>query len=314
MVFHVLPDAVGNLFQFALDVGRIENGIYRAAEFNPPEIVVLGVVDAFVVELYAGDGGFGRGVIEVVVREMISPVGSGEGMVLVGLAQLQEDGVAHGAGVAAFMQIGLVELVRKLAAAAEFGAAQAQDAVARAVQEEFAAQAVVGVGIGVPGLDGGNAGPVHFHLVHGGVQQQGDVGLGNDGGINDIVPKRIALEGVVAEVPQLHFLQDAGFLILVFENAHNAHPAFAGGVSAQHGTVLHQDDGGAVTGRRDRCANAGQAAAAHHDIRVFFHVADHLGILFREHLGLNGKGKRHQDDSAERFENPVHRLILLRRF
>ena len=170
------------------------------------------------------------------------------------------------------------------------------------------------VSIGVPGLDGGNAGPVHFHLVHGGVQQQGDVGFGNDGGINDIVPKRIALEGVVAEVPQLHFLQDAGFLILVLEHAHNAHPAFAGGVSAQHGTVLHQDDGGAVTGCRYRCAHAGQAAAAHHDIRLFFHVADHLGILFREHLGLNGKGKRHQDDSAERFENPVHRLILLRRF
>ena len=60
--------------------------------------------------------------------------------------------------------------------------------------------------------------------------------------------------------------------------------------------------------------SAARHGAAHHDIRLFFHVADHLGILFREHLGLNGKGKRHQDDSAERFENPVHRLILLRWF
>ena len=99
MVLHIFPYAIGNAFEFELDVVGVLDGVDRAAVFYPPVVVVLRE-RLLVVELDAGNRGFRLVIVEVVIGKMVCPVRSCERMVLICLSELEQDGIAHCLGIA----------------------------------------------------------------------------------------------------------------------------------------------------------------------------------------------------------------------
>lgn len=193
-------------------------------------------------------------------------------------------------GVSAFGEIALVELAREFAAAAIFRAGKPEDTVAGAVCKKLSFYQILRISICIPCLHRRDTISIHNDILDGGVEQQLDIGFIDDRRIDHVIPKGIALEGIVAEIPKLHFLQDAGLLVLIFQNADNAHPHFARGVSAEDWTVLDKNDLRPVPGSRDRGANAGKSAAADDQVALKLYIFDDLGILFRQHGADLGMG------------------------
>lgn len=177
VVFHVVPDAVGHAFEFALDESGVVDDVEVAAEFDPPEVVVVGVwVDVGEVGLAELWGEFAFG--EEVVVVAVSPGWGEEWVMGVGLAELEEDGVSHGAAVAAAgLEEVLVEFAWVFASVSAVGAGEVEDAVAGAVGEALGGDAVVSVFVGVPGGDGGDVWAVGGDGVDGGVEEEGEVGF-----------------------------------------------------------------------------------------------------------------------------------------
>ncbi len=261
MVLHVVPDAVGHALEFALDASGVVDDVEVAAEFDPPEVVVVGVwVDVGEVWLSELWGEFAFGEEGVVV--VVCPGWWEEGVVGVGPAELEEDGVSHGAAVAAAgLEEVLVEFAWVFASVSAVGAGEVEDAVAGAVGVALGGDAIVSVFVGVPGGDGGDVGAVGGDGVDGGVEEESEVRLLDGEGIEDVVPEGVAHQGVVVDVVELELLEESGLLAVFAVGAADAHADFAGGVAAEDGAVLDEDDGGAVAGGGDGRAESGESAA-----------------------------------------------------
>lgn len=71
-------------------------------------------------------------------------------------------------------------------------------------------------------------------------------------------------------VLEFEFFDDSGFASAraraVAIGADDVHFDFAGSVAAEHGAILHEYDLRAVTRRRERGTDAGQAAADHDEV------------------------------------------------
>lgn len=216
-------------------------------------------------------------------------------------------------GVSAFGEIALVELAREFAAAAIFRAGKPEDTVAGAVRKKLSFYQILRISICIPCLHGCDTISIHNDILNGSVEQQLDIGFIDDRRIDHVIPKGIALEGIVAEVPKLHFLQDAGLLVLIFQNADNAHPHFARGVSAEDRTVLDKNDLRPVPRRRNGSADPGEASAADNQVGLQFDILNNFGVLLRQHglLGLGGNGDKGQDPRAECPEKTLHSVSLL---
>lgn len=65
----------------------------------------------------------------------------------------------------------------------------------------------------------------------------------------------------MVDVVELEFLEESCFLAVLAVGAADAHADFAGGVAAEDGTVLDEDDGGAVSGGGDGGAETGESAS-----------------------------------------------------
>ena len=229
-------------------------------------------------------------------------------MILVGLSELEQQGIAHSVAVASFMEASLAKFIGEFTSAAEFRSAQAEYAVAGAVGKELAPDQVAGVGVDVPGLHGRYPFPVHYHVLDGCVEQQFDVGLTDYCRINYVVPYGVALQGVVVEIAQLHLFQDACLLVLVLEHSDYTHAHLAGSVASKHGAVLDQHDLCAVAGCGNSSAHAGEASARDHQLGLEFHILDYLGILLREHslryrLDAEGQKQRSTCDYSDNLHN-----------
>ena len=149
-----------------------------------------------------------------------------------------------------------------LAAEAEFGAGQRrQDAVAGAVEEQRRPDVMPGLGGELPALDGDDAAAVHLGVQAGAVEQRVEVFLEADFLVEDAVPDRVVLIGIAVEVLEQDFLDDAGLAVVFAVGAADPHADLGGGVAAEHRPFLHDHDAGAMAGRRDCRAQAGQAAA-----------------------------------------------------
>ena len=104
----------------------------------------------------------------------------------------------------------------------------------------------------------------------GGFEQEGDVGLGDDLVVEEEVPEFPAALGVVDGIVEADFLEDAAFApagaAFVGVGADDVHFDFGGGVAAEAGAVLDEDDLGAVAGGGDGGADPGEAAAGDEEI------------------------------------------------
>ena len=161
--------------------------------------------------------------------------------------------------------------------------------------------------IGIPTLYGSYPLAVHNDVLHGGVQQQGDVRLLDHGRIYDVVPEGIALQRIVEEVAALHLLEYAGLLTLAFLDSDYAHPHFAGSIASEHGTVLDEDYLRTVS-----CSGNGGADSANHNLSVVFKVPHDLGVLFGAQLRIAVERQKHQkrQQGCEKlFGRLVHIII-----
>ena len=83
-----------------------------------------------------------------------------------------------------------------------------------------------------------------------GVEQEADVGLEDDLFIEQQIPLRVNAGRIAGGILEAEFLHDAGLAAAGFGTvavgANDVHFDFAGSVAAQHGSVLHKDNPGAI--------------------------------------------------------------------
>ncbi len=147
----------------------------------------------------------------------------------------------------------LVEFVLALATHAVLGAGlDAEATVAGAIEEDGGFHGELVLGRGARCGDGLDAVAVHDDAVDGGVEEQGDVGLGDDLVVEQLVPHVRRALGVPDGVFQTQLLDDARLAgvrdLAVAVGADDVHADFGGGVAAEDVAVLDEDDLGAVAG------------------------------------------------------------------
>ena len=226
---------------------------------------------------------------------MVGPGRRDEGAVFRALPELEENGAAHRPVVAVGVhQEVFVEFGDLFAPVAELRAGEAQDAVAGAVGEERAGEAVAAVFIAVPARHRLDFAVLRLDLLHGRVQEEGQVLLLDRQGVHFVVPPRVAHEWVAVDVVELELLEEARLLAPLPVGAANAHADFAGGVSPQHGPVLDEDHLDPAARGGDGAKEPGKASA--YDDEVGLEVAFGYGgtVLFRFHGArrINYRGGR----------------------
>ena len=218
--------------------------------------------------------------LEVLFLELANPGRGDEGLGFVVLAAGDEDGAAEGVLVGDVLGECLAVVALGFAAHVVVGAGfDPEAAVAGAVGEELGAddEVVLGeVAHGAHGLD-------HAILDLGaddiGVEEQGDVGFKLHLLVEQQIPLRVAACGVAHGVLEAEFLDETGLAAAGFSavavGADDVHLDLAGGVAAEHGTVLNENDAGAATGGRDGGADAGKSAAG--DKKIGFDGVEGIG-------------------------------------
>ena len=248
-VLHVVPHAVADLQQLVAAAVGIVDAVPLAAQLDPPEVV--GLVVVLIGKILIGLVG-------------IRPGGGREGHRMVGLADLEEAAHAHRLLVCHVGRDALVEVCLRLSAVPIMGARQRrQDRVTRAVGKIGGGDDVEGLGVGLPRLDAHDAVAVHGGVEAGGAQQQGQVFLRLCLFVQHAVPKGVFEGGVLIEVFEEDLLADAALAVVLAVGAADPHSDLAGGVAAQHGTILHQHHLSAVARRRNGTAKPRHAAADH---------------------------------------------------
>ena len=281
VILHILPNTVGNLLQLELRLVGIEDCIeLDTRTLNPPEVVVVGTPDNLVVELLLWICGLWSRIVEILICEVVSPIGSLERMVLLGESQLQEDRVTHGV-VCSFLAcyIRLVVLALGLHATTILRTRKAENTIARAVQEQLSRNGVFGVVVAVPALYGCNLLATHHNIAYRGVEQKTNVRLLNHGRVDNIVPQRVALQWVVEEVATLHLLDDTRLLTLVLTDTDDTHTHLARCVTSEHWAILDKDNLRAVTSSRNSCTYARQTTTADNNRCIHLDMAYHLVVL-----------------------------------
>ena len=214
---------------------------------------------------------------EVALIQSHGPVGldelDGTALVLSNVVQ----GVAHGLAVALFGSVLLVVDLLALTADGVLSASEvAQSTVAGAVHVDLAFDseallsghliAVHPLDLLAVGMDG----------LHGGVQIDGQVLLSLGCAPQDCVPDRVVIVIVQVLVLQHQFHQNAGLgsvlLAPVAGSAGDVHSHFGAGVTAEDGTILHQNSLRAFTGGSDSGTQTTHTAADDDNIKLLLHT------------------------------------------
>ena len=261
VVLVVVPEAVGDAQKLVAHLLGVGDGVLHAAKLEPP------VVPA------GGEGADPR--LEVGVGGIdMRPGRRREGLGRRHFARLDEAAHAHCAGVGLLMAERLAELGAGLAADAEVGARERrEDAVARAVGEEFGADGDPLLRRRLPAGDGGDAVAVHLDLVARAVEEKLDARLVADGAVEDGVPDREDAVGVAVAVVEEKIFDEAG-LVEALAAAADPHANLGRGVAAEDGAVVHQRDGGAVARGGDSREHAGEATADDAEVHLVDFVCE----------------------------------------
>ncbi len=129
---------------------------------------------------------------------------------------------------------------------------------------------MTGLGRELPACDADDVVPLHLGLYARAIQDGRDVGLKADCFIVHCVLDRVHVVRIIVERRQPQFFYDARLthvrdLPTPICSA-DANTAFAGGVPAQYGTVLHEGYLGPMPCGRDGRAHAGQPPSDHTEI------------------------------------------------
>ena len=286
LIFQMIPHTVNAFDQFVPDVLSLADDVVPvAADLNPPVAVVhvgkmgqtagaflkrdqratIGVGADGIAVLPVFELLFGKGVgpFRLFKDDLFTPVNGAE-----------HHGIAHGVGVGHIGRVRLVEF--RPAFGAQTAAApghHTQRAVSRGIDEDFAAEPDLGFRGVLVADDGLNAAILHHYVIHVGIQIGVQILLIPDGFPENGVKNREGSIGIAALVFQQHFHQDAGFgqvgLGGMGAGAHNMHPDFRAGVSAEYAPVL--DNGGfcAVPGGSNGGAHPAETAADNNNLIGF---------------------------------------------
>jgi len=107
---------------------------------------------------------------------------------------------------------------------------------------------------------------------HIGVEEEANFGFQDDLFVEEQVPLGVNAGRVAGGVLEAEFLDDAGLTGAGFGavaiGTYDVHFDFAGGVAAENGAVLDEDDAGAVACGGDSGADAGKAAAGYKKVTI----------------------------------------------
>ena len=280
VILHILPDSVTNLLQLVLNLVSVEDCVeLDTRTLNPPEVVVVGTPDNLVVELLVWNGRLWSVVVEVVVGEVVSPLWRVEWVVLIGLAQLQENRVTH--CVVCRLLVCYIRLVVcgfRLGTTAVLCTRKTENTITSTIQEQLTRDGVLCVVVAIPALYGSNLIAIHYNIAYRSVEQKADILLLYNCRIHHIIPQRITLQRVVVEVAALHLLDDTSLLTLILANTYDTHTHLARGVTTEHRTVLNEDYLRAVTRSRNCSAKSRKTTTADNDWSLHLNLANNLVV------------------------------------
>ena len=257
LVLDPVPHAVGDREELVAVPLRVADRVVRAADLDPPVVVVRRVGAA--VEDPAP---------HVRRGEVDRPRRRREVLRRLELHRLQEDRVAHRAGVGLGRRLALAVFGARLAADAVVGAGERrEDGVAGAVGEEARGDLDPALRRALPRADGADRAVLRrLARADRGVEQERQVRLAAGEAPEDGVEDGPARARVVAQVLELDLLEEARLATVRPVRAADMHADLAAGVAAEHRAVLDEDRLGAVARRGERGAEACDAAA--HDAEV----------------------------------------------
>ena len=301
-VFNVVPHAVRDLPELPFDFFGIVHGVAETAVFDPPEAAAeLGGVEI-------AEARDLRDVLECVAgrREFHGPAG----VLGVKINRVAEElGVRGGGGE------GLVELGGGLGADAERGAGkEADDTITRGVDEEGRGECVGGGVLGIESADGADGvGAGFIEIVNSGVEEEREAFF-RDGFFeeNGVPNERVAL-GVAVLVFEEELVDHAALArpaVVVTEmgrGAEDPEANLAGGVAAEDGTVLHENDLEAGAGGGDGGAGAGETATDHDEIGGEILLGERAGG--DRSVDDHRRKERGRDGETERGGEAVRRCL-----
>ena len=261
VILHMIPYAEGDLEQFVADFLGIVDGILHAAQLDPVEV---GVDRLQVVGLV---------VHGVVIGKIIGPLGRRVGNGVIRFPALQQQAHTHGVPVRFFQPEFLAVLRFRLPAHAVFGACQGRkNAVAGRVHKNVRFHRMPQIRGQLEAPDAYDPAFFAHSVAAGAVEHQIDVFLKAHHFIQQRVPCGKIARGIPVHVFQQQFFHNAGLLQIPHTRtrAGDPHADLAGGVSAQHGPVLHQSHLRAPARGGNRGKHAADSAAYHADIRLVY--------------------------------------------
>ncbi len=268
-VFDMIPNAEHDGEQFVADLFVVFDGIQLAAPFGPPVTVFVG-------------WGFVAGGGVKAQAQFFGGEGTGKRRGCEGhrgsvFFSLHQDGRAEAQLVGFFRSERFAKLSAALASFHEGGAGFCAEAtVTGAIDEDVGGDAelifaALAVGDGV-----GDGLALHLNAGDGGIEHQGQVFFCLAFLVKNEVEHRGGTLRVAQTVFESDFFDDAGFPGFGGQFAaaigaagavgsDDVHAHFAGGVAAEHGTIVAEDDLGSTTGGGDGTGDSGGAASGDQD-------------------------------------------------
>ena len=285
-VLQVIPHAVDTADQLITDHFAVTGHLIAVAgDFDPPVagggVVIVGQlaaaglllgVNAAVagIEHHAGGMGTDR---QILFGEVVSPLGRHILYRLASVHRGEQQGVTHAVVVGNLRCGGFGEFISAFGTDAVLGAGEhTQCAVAGGIHEDVSGQMHLGFGGILVANDAADVLTVHHHILHGGVQVRIQMLLLVCHFPHHGVKHRERSIGIAAFVLQQQFLNQAGFTHIVLGcvavRADDVHSDFRAGITAKHGTALHNCDTRTLSCRRHRSEKACQTAADNDDIII----------------------------------------------
>ena len=271
-ILNEVPNTERNLKKLVAELLGVCDGVVHTAKLHIPE-VLLGCVES------------GNTVRKICLGVLICPIRRSELMYAESLLCLNETGHTHGTLVLYLGSDALVELISALSAETELCACdRSKDTVAGAVCKILCLYGVILLSGGLPTADGYDLVAVHLTVVTRAVKKLLNVGLLRDSVEENAIPEGIVTRGVVVDVLKSDLLENTGLSVIDAVRAADPHSDLARCVTAEYGSVLHNNDLGAVTCRRDCRKHTCKTAADNAEVALVDDVFEHRIHFFASRI------------------------------